>query len=94
MSGKLAMLPGMVRENPQRPLQESYIEETEISLKTRFLEHRHPTSTSSEDSRFLYIESPGHHLDLDQVKKNLRSGVEVFREKCERGHLHLSQAIT
>ena len=47
---------------------ESYIGETERSLKTRFLEHRRPSSTSSEVSQHIHIESPGHHVDLDQVK--------------------------
>ena len=42
--------------------------ETERSLKTRFLEHRRPSSTSSEVSQHIHIESPGHHVDLDQVK--------------------------
>ena len=50
------------------PCKESYIGETERSLKTRFLEHRRPSSTSSEVSQHIHIESPGHHVDLDQVK--------------------------
>ena len=47
---------------------ESYIGETERSLKTRFLEHRRPSSTSSEVSQHIHIESPGHRVDLDKVK--------------------------
>lgn len=47
---------------------ESYIGETERSLKTRFLEHRRPSSTSSEVSQHIHIESPGHHVDLEEVK--------------------------
>jgi len=50
------------------PCRESYIGETERSLKTRFLEHRRPSSTSSEVSQHIHIESPGHHVDLEQVQ--------------------------
>ena len=46
---------------------ESYIGETERSLKTRFLEHRRPSSTSSEVSQHIHIESPGHSVNLDKV---------------------------
>ena len=46
---------------------ESYIGETERSLKTRFLEHRRPSSTSSEVSQHIHIESPGHHMELEKV---------------------------
>ena len=48
--------------------QEFYIGETERSLKARFLEHRRPSSTSSEVSQHIHIESPGHHVDLEEVK--------------------------
>ena len=44
------------------------IGETERSLKTRFLEHRRPSSTTSEVSQHIHIESPGHQVDLEQVK--------------------------
>jgi hypothetical protein len=47
---------------------ESYVGETERSLRTRFLEHRRPSSTSSEVSQHIHIESPGHHVDLDKVQ--------------------------
>ena len=47
---------------------ESYIGETERSLKTRFLEHRRPSSSTSEVSQHIHIESPGHHVSLDEVK--------------------------
>ena len=47
---------------------ELYIGETELSLKTRFLEHKRPSSTSSEVSNHIHIESPGHHIDLDKSK--------------------------
>ena len=39
---------------------ESYIGETERSLKKRFQEHKRPSSTSSEVSKHIHIESPGH----------------------------------
>ena len=42
--------------------------ETERSLKTRFLEQKRPSSTSSKVSNHIHIESPGHHIDLDEVK--------------------------
>ena len=41
--------------------------ETERSLKTRFLEHKRPSPTSSKVSNHINIESPGHHIDLDEV---------------------------
>ncbi|XP_072048573.1 uncharacterized protein [Amphiura filiformis] len=47
---------------------ESYIGETERSIRIRFLEHRRPNSTSSEVSQHIHIESPGHHVDLDKVQ--------------------------
>ena len=47
---------------------ESYIGETERSLKTRFQEHRRPSSTSSEVSQHIHIESPGHKVDLKSVE--------------------------
>ena len=48
--------------------EEFYIGETERSLKARFLEHRRPSSTSSEVSQHINIESPGHKIDLEKVK--------------------------
>ena len=59
---------------------EFYIGETVSSLKTRFLEHKRPSSTSSEVSNYIHFESPGHHIDLDEVKI-------LDREPCwfERG---------
>nr|XP_054774799.1 uncharacterized protein LOC129282974 [Lytechinus pictus] len=48
--------------------QESYIGETERSLRTRFLEHRRPSSTSSEVSQHIHIESPGHCVDINKVQ--------------------------
>ena len=51
--------------------EEFYIGETERSLKARFLEHRRPSSTSSEVSQLsqhIHNESPGHKIDLEKVK--------------------------
>ena len=48
---------------------ESYIGETERSLKTRFQEHRRKSSVkSSYVAQHIHIESPGHHVSLDEVK--------------------------
>ena len=47
---------------------ESYIGETERSLNIRFLEHRRPSSYSSEVSQHIHIESPGHTVSLDKVR--------------------------
>ena len=48
--------------------EETYIGETERSLKTRFMEHRRPSTTTSEVSQHIHIESPGHSVDIDKVK--------------------------
>ncbi|KAI8496080.1 hypothetical protein Bbelb_259220 [Branchiostoma belcheri] len=50
------------------PCRETYIGETERSLKTRFLEHRRPGSVASEVSQHIHIESPGHTVDLEGVR--------------------------
>ena len=47
---------------------ESYIGETERSLKKRFQEHKRPSSTSSEVSKHIHIESPGHQVDIEEVQ--------------------------
>ena len=47
---------------------ETYIGETERNVKTRFNEHRRPSSTKSEVSQHIHIESPGHTVDFDKVK--------------------------
>ncbi|XP_077986089.1 uncharacterized protein LOC144440576 [Glandiceps talaboti] len=47
---------------------DSYIGETERSLKTRFLEHRRPSSSTSEVSQHIHIESPGHSVNINEVK--------------------------
>ena len=50
------------------PCTETYIGETERSLKTRFSEHKRPSSTTSEVSQHIHIESPGHTVTLDKVR--------------------------
>ncbi|KAI8500874.1 hypothetical protein Bbelb_216920 [Branchiostoma belcheri] len=52
----------------QGTCEESYIGETERSLRTRFLEHKRPSSLSSEVSQHIHIESPGHTVSLDKVR--------------------------
>ena len=44
-----------------------YIGETERTLKARFLEHRRPSSTSSEVSNQINLDSPGHSVSLNSV---------------------------
>ncbi|KAI8497357.1 hypothetical protein Bbelb_246630 [Branchiostoma belcheri] len=55
-------------QNSKGPCKETYIGETERSLKARFLEHKRPSSTTSEVSQHIHIESPGHSVSLDKVK--------------------------
>ncbi|XP_072017038.1 uncharacterized protein [Amphiura filiformis] len=68
------------------PCSESYIGQTGRSLKTRFLEHRHPSSTSSEVSQHIHIESPGHHVDLEKVQI-------LDREPRCNSHLYITPVI-
>ncbi|KAI8477660.1 hypothetical protein Bbelb_446080 [Branchiostoma belcheri] len=74
-----ATCPNLLTPNPQQeqsprgqeqqgPCQETYIGETERSLKARFQEHTRPSSASSEVSQHIHIESPGHHVSLDTVR--------------------------
>ncbi|KAI8494283.1 hypothetical protein Bbelb_280430 [Branchiostoma belcheri] len=60
--------PGMKGNTNRGPCRETYIGETERSLKTRFLEHRRPSSVASEVSQHIHIESPGHTVDLEGVR--------------------------
>ena len=56
-------------EGEDRGCSETYIGETERSLKARFLEHRRPSSvSSSEVSQHIHVESPGHQVSLDNVR--------------------------
>ena len=59
-------------QNTRDKCKEFYIVvETECSSKIRFLEHKRPSSTSSEVSNHCHTISPrpGHHVDLDEAKK-------------------------
>ena len=46
----------------------SYIGETERSLKTRFMEHRRPSSVTSEVSRHIHTDQPGHSISIEDTK--------------------------
>ena len=45
----------------------SYIGETERSLKTRFNEHRRPSSSNSEVARHIHVEQPDHTVKMDNT---------------------------
>ena len=47
---------------------DSYIGETERTLKKRFLEHRRPSSSTSEVSKHIHVDSPDHSVSLDRVE--------------------------
>ena len=69
----------------------SYVGETERSLKARFLEHRRPSSTTSEVSRHIHTVEPGHSVDINNAKV-----LEVEPRWYERGvkeaiHIHTLQ---
>ncbi|KAI8513696.1 hypothetical protein Bbelb_080200 [Branchiostoma belcheri] len=53
--------------------QETYIGETERSLKARFQEHTRPSSASSEVSQHIHTESPRHFVSLDTVHQEIDS---------------------
>ncbi len=46
----------------------SYIGETERSLKSRFMEHRRPSSTTSEASPHIHLDELNHQVDIEKVK--------------------------
>ena len=46
----------------------TYIGETERSLKSRFNEHRRPSSTISEISKHIHIEHPEHSVELENTE--------------------------
>ena len=46
----------------------SYVGETERSLKARFQEHRRPSSVTSEVSKHINLECPGHSVKMDKTK--------------------------
>ena len=55
------------RQTNRWQCEEFYMGETECSSKARFLEHRRPSSLSSEVSQHIHIASLGHHIDLEKV---------------------------
>ncbi len=42
----------------------SFIGETERSLKSRFMEHRRPSSTTSEMSCHIHLDEPDYQVDI------------------------------
>ena len=46
----------------------TYVGETECSLKARFGEHRRPSSTTSEVSKHIHINSPDYTITLENMK--------------------------
>ena len=58
----------------------TYIGETERSLKQRFLEHRRPSSVTSEVSRHVHLDHPDHSISMDDTKI-----LEVEPKWFERG---------
>ena len=45
-----------------------YIRETERSLNVRFLEHRRPSSSTSEVSIHIHADHPEHSVDVTNAK--------------------------
>ncbi|KAI8512801.1 hypothetical protein Bbelb_094400 [Branchiostoma belcheri] len=85
---------GPVGKNNRGPCQETYIGETDRSLKARFQDHTRPSSASSEVSQHIHIESPGHHVSLDTVnrRKTLKDPEDALRQEMllwKRDDLHL-----
>ena len=52
----------------ESPCSESYIGETERSLRSRFLEHRRPSSIHSEISSHINRDKPSHSVSLANAK--------------------------
>ena len=80
--------------------QESYIGETERSLRTRFLEHKRPSSVSSEVSQHIHIESPDHKVDLEQTlvldrePRYFEHGVKAIYIKANQSFLNRDRGAT
>ena len=47
---------------------DSYIGETERSLRARFGEHRRPSSVTSEVSKHLHVDKPRHSVSIENAK--------------------------
>ncbi|MCG8430833.1 MAG: hypothetical protein MJA29_06655, partial [Candidatus Omnitrophica bacterium] len=71
---------GPVYHIPCEDCPASYVGETERSLKARFMEHRRPSSTTSEVSRHIHSAEPGHKIEMDQAKI-----LEIEPQWFERG---------
>ena len=54
--------------NPCDSCDASCISETERSLKAQFLKLRRPSSTTSEASQHIHLDSPGNQVDMDGVQ--------------------------
>ncbi len=59
---------GPVYHIPCDTCEASYIGETERSPKSRFMEHRRPSSTTSEVSCHIHLNEPDHQVDIERVK--------------------------
>ena len=46
----------------------TYVGETERSLKSRFNEHRTPSSTTSEIAKHIHVEQPEHYVELENTE--------------------------
>ena len=46
----------------------TYVGESECSLKTRFGEHRKPSSTTSEVSNHIHTDNPDHTITLENTE--------------------------
>ena len=45
-----------------------YVGETERSLKARFSEHNRPSSVTSEVSKHIHQDNPGHTIEMENTK--------------------------
>ena len=45
-----------------------YINETKTTFKSRFMEHRRPSTTTREVSKHNNVDNPGLETNLDEVK--------------------------
>ena len=69
----------------ESPCSESYIGETERSLRSRFLEHRRPSSIHSEVSSHINRDKPSHSVSPANAKILDRESKMIgLREGCVR----------